>query len=368
MRAEADHQYVNILGRNDMHRTSRPHVLAVYTVSGALAIAAAGTAFGQRSEYFMHSGDQDTFTVVQNGQIVRQWGLANGSSRYQYPMVVRDTVRTTGANVGDVGAEYSLTGTDLGPRYTHPAGSSRCWDGATDGVHNFSIDSAGDVWQFDLDWSNPIRLFHITNGGIGGLTYDPDNGSLWVGLFSGPTTLTEYRLDGSVLSSFDTGHTKNMAVALDPADGTLWIHNRNSQGTIEQWTRSGVMLNSIAVPGLASQNALGGEFQFGGSSYRCSIAGDCPGTVRVMWNNAPPQTQQGILFALNTGSFRIPSGPCQGTQLGLGTNQLRLVNTVSTGNGSGGVTGRAGSSACGGYIQLVAVGRPCETSNVAQLP
>ncbi|MCC6908985.1 MAG: hypothetical protein IT430_13660 [Phycisphaerales bacterium] len=330
-----------------------------------LTLGIAGSALGQLSEYYLHSGDQDTFTVVQNGSILRQWNLAPGTDRYQYPMVVRDTVRTMGADVGDIGADYSLTGVDLGPRYTHPEGTSRCWDGATDGTHNYSIDTAGVVWQFDGDWTNPLRLF--TAGGIGALAYDTENDTLWVGTFSG-SNLTQYDLSGNIISSFTTGHTKNMAVAIDPADGTLWIHDRNRQGTLEQWSRSGSLLNTVVVPGLETQNALAGEFQFGGGGYSLSLSGQCPGTIRVTWNNAPPQTQQGIVFARNTGSFVIPNGPCQGTQLGLGTSQLQLVNTVATGNGSGSVNGQAGTGACGGYLQLVAVESPCETSNVAQLP
>lgn len=106
----------------------------------------------------------------------------------------------------------------------------------------------------------------------------------------------------------------------------------------------------------------------GGGSYRCSISGSCPGTVNVAWSNAQPGRQQYIIFASNTGSVSIPNGPCAGTVLGLGAQNIRLVNTIGTGNGSGNVNGRAGTAACRGYIQLVTVANPCETSNVAQLP
>ncbi len=347
-----------------MNRNARRRQLTIPALSTILALAAAGSTQAQISEYYLHSGDQDQFTVVQNGAIVRSWGLAPGTDRYQYPMVVRDTIRTTGADVGATGAEYSLSGADLGGRFTHPAGTSRCWDGATDGTHNFSIDTGGVVWQFDADWTNPVRLFSA--GGIGALAYDPEGNSLWIGTFSG-VNLTQYDLSGSVISSFTTGHTKNMAVALDPADGTLWIHDRNRQGTLEQWSRSGVLLDTIAVPGLETQNALAGEFRFGGG-YTCAISGDCPGTLRVAWSGAPANTQQGIVFARTTGNFVIPHGPCQGTELGLSSNQLRLVMTLGTGNGAGGVNGQAGSGVCGGFLQLVAVGNPCKTSNVAQIP
>lgn len=345
------------------HKSLRPILAAALTLAAILSRTI--TTQAQTSEYFLHSGDQDRFTVVQNGAILRTWGLAPGTDRYQYPMVVLDTVRTMGADVGDIGADYDYNGNDLGPRYTHPDGTSRCWDGTTDGQHNYSIDTAGVVWQFDLDWTNPVRMF--TGGGIGALAYDPDNDSIWVGTFSG-SNLTQYDRLGNILSSFTTGHTKNMALAIDPADGTLWLHDRNRQGTLEQWSRTGQLLATVVVPGLESQNALSGEFRFGGGGYACDITGPCPGTVRIAWNNAPANTQQGIVFALNTGNFIVQGGPCQGTQLGLGTNQLRLVTTVGTGSGSGAVNGQAGSSACGGRVQLVALGTPCETSNVAQVP
>ncbi len=106
----------------------------------------------------------------------------------------------------------------------------------------------------------------------------------------------------------------------------------------------------------------------GGGGYSLTVSGNCPGTVNVAWAGAQPNKQQGIVFAANTGSYTIPGGPCAGTQLGLGTQQLRLVNTVPTGNGSGNVNGNASSGACGGYLQLVTISSPCETSNVDQIP
>jgi hypothetical protein len=107
----------------------------------------------------------------------------------------------------------------------------------------------------------------------------------------------------------------------------------------------------------------------GGGGYTCTISGTCPGQVNLAWDGAPPSTQQGIVFARNTGSFVVPNGPCMGTQLGLGTNQLQLYNTIGTGaNGSGNVNANANQGACGGFVQLVAIGSPCQTSTVAQVP
>lgn len=105
----------------------------------------------------------------------------------------------------------------------------------------------------------------------------------------------------------------------------------------------------------------------GSAGLTLSLRGTCPGTITVGWSNATPSRQMGIVFASNTGSYTIPGGPCAGTTLGLGTQNLRLVNTVSTGSGSGSVNGQAGTGACGGYLQLVVVESPCTTSNVAQI-
>lgn len=130
----------------------------------------------------------------------------------------------------------------------------------------------------------------------------------------------------------------------------------------DRWnTLDGAVFSANVAEWLGSGNA-------GGLSL--SLRGNCPGTLTVMWNNATPSRQMGIVFASNTGSFRVPNGgPCAATVLGLGTQNLRLVNTIGTGSGSGQVNGQAGTGACGGYLQLVVVdGNPCTTSNVAQLP
>jgi hypothetical protein len=223
------------------------------------AITLAATAPAQRSEYFVMAGDQSRFHVIQNGVLVRSWSPAPGTAQYQYPLVVTRTIRTMGANAGEIGAEYDLNGNDLGARYTHPPGSQRTWDGTTDGTFHYSIDSSGSVYRSNQDWSNPVRLFGA--GSIGSLTYDPDTDSLWVSQFS-TMIVTNYTMAGTALSSFSTGHTQNMALALDHLDGTLWLHDRTTQGTFEQWSRTGTRLARIAVAGMNTQNSLGGEMPF----------------------------------------------------------------------------------------------------------
>lgn len=104
----------------------------------------------------------------------------------------------------------------------------------------------------------------------------------------------------------------------------------------------------------------------GGGGYTCTITGTCPGRVTLAWDGADPNRQQGIIIARNTGNFVINGGPCQGTQLGLGTQNLQLYNVISTGSGSGNVSANV-SAACGWYAQLIQT-HSCAVSNVAQVP
>ncbi len=111
----------------------------------------------------------------------------------------------------------------------------------------------------------------------------------------------------------------------------------------------------------------GMEFIGGGGGYRLRVDGQCPGTITVSWDGAEPGRQQGVIFASSQGNFQIQSGPCQGTVLGLGTQNLRLVRTIGTGNGSGSVNSTVGTGACGAYLQLIQL-PSCETTNVALIP
>ena len=102
--------------------------------------------------------------------------------------------------------------------------------------------------------------------------------------------------------------------------------------------------------------------------FALGVRGACPGQVTVDWTGAPPDTTLGLVFANNTGSFVIPGGVCAGTELGLGSQNIRLVNTFPSGSeGSGNRSGNAGTPACGGHLQLVSA-PGCETSTVGQIP
>ncbi len=162
------------------------------------------------------------------------------------------------------------------------------------------------------------------------------------------------------------------AYNMDPqsSGGAIWANSPFNVERQPDGPGAGSPLSSWVAGGATTGNysifLTGAGFGNGGG-YFLSVGGQCPGTVSVRWSGATPSRQQAIVFAATTGSFRIPSGPCQGTQLGLGSQGLRLVNTVGTGNGSGQVNGSAGTGACGGRLQLVEL-PSCNTSNVGQIP
>lgn len=313
--------------------TTTPLLLVAATLGHGLA--------AQISEYFVMAGDQSMFHVIQNGTVLRSFGPAPGTAQYQYPLVVIDTIRTMGANAGEIGAEYDLNGVDLTTRYTHPTGPSRCWDGTTDGTFHYAIDSAGAVYQFARDWTNPVRLFGA--GGIGSLTYDPDNNSLWVSQFSS-MTITEYSLAGVALRSFSTGHTQNMALALDHADGTLWLHDRTTQGTFEQWSRTGTRLNRIAVPGMNTQNALGGEMAYRNIA-RCTFRNGNGLNPTDYSCVSRPRLGSGWTTAYNTNANTLatvlvvaPGGPATGPPFANGEFLVALAPPPITIAGTGNIT------------------------------
>lgn len=348
--------------------SDRNGMVSLLLLAIAISTVFAPRALAQTSAYFLVSGDQATFTVVQNGHIVRQWGIAPDTDDFQYPIAVRDTIRTMGRDALDAGAEYDFEGNFLGTRFVHPFGTNPCWDGTTDGEHNYTIDTGGYVWQYDLDWSNQVELFQVN--GLGSLAYDSENDSLWITQAFNSNLIIEYSKSGTRLRSIDVGHDRCHALALDPADDTLWLHHASTedQGTLEQWTKDGTMLNRIAVPGLEEQIALGGEFAFGaGTSPTLTVNGDCPGRMRLVANNMTGEGNVAFVYAFGEGDFVIPGGPCAGTTLGLdATVTLGAVKRADP-EGSAILEARLPNRACGRvYVQAIDV-TTCGTTNTVGL-
>lgn len=100
--------------------------------------------------------------------------------------------------------------------------------------------------------------------------------------------------------------------------------------------------------------------------FTLTIEGACPGWDTLTWWGATPDSTVAFLFARSPGHYRIPSGPCRGTVLGLGTQGLRLLTTLPSGSdGTGVYRGSAPRTVCHGYLQMSDMSN-CNLSNVAQ--
>ncbi len=98
------------------------------------------------------------------------------------------------------------------------------------------------------------------------------------------------------------------------------------------------------------------------------VDGFCPGRLALTWDRCAPDRWAGVCYARNRGRY-IVLEPCWGVELGLGTDHLQLVRTFDTGpEGQGRLFIRVPPEECGGYVQIIVIGSPCETSNVVQLP
>lgn len=230
--------------------------LSIVAVLGGAAQA------GPTSDLYLTAGD--------NGNKGKNW-LVQGTSttmfsqahRNEYAIAVSGDVRTTGTSDGNLGAQYTLGGVSTGVDYAATVGY--VYDGTTDGTVNYSVDYiTGLVYQFDRDWSTPTLLFDsaLGNNNAVGITYDTGTGTLWVSEWNG-TTVNNYTLGGTLLSSFSTGFNSITALAYDSADGTLWMGTQTDLGvarTLYQYSTAGLLLSTETYASLANQNYLGGEF------------------------------------------------------------------------------------------------------------
>jgi hypothetical protein len=244
--------------RTKRHWLSRSAVLAPVLVFMFVSALAAGPI----SSLYLTDGRNGTIYVIQGSSVINSWAQAHPENHGEGPIAVLSTVRTAGAEdftTGASGSEYTLSGVYTGATYPGQSGGGY-YDGATDGVHNYFASLFGNVYQTNLDWSNPTLLFNAGSQNYN-LTYDPTNNSLWIG---GWVTggIADYTLGGRLLSSFDTGLGFTLSgLALDPADNTLWFAHEVNQ-TLYQFTKTGTFLSSEHYSQLGSADIFGAEFQF----------------------------------------------------------------------------------------------------------
>lgn len=251
------------------------NVLSTLAFASLLAGSAAANTFtGPTSPYYLDNYSTNTIYIVQGTSVVSSFAEAYGTGDNEGTLAVSDTVNTRPiqTGTGGYGGQYSLTGTPTGVQepYPTPAGVlyEQSYDGTSDGVHNYYVQEVGvtnkaveDVYQTDLTWQNPTELFPLVSGSSGeyfGIAYDPTNNSLWIGGQS-LTTISDYSLSGTKLSSFDTGNVDNTALGYDAADNTLWLSGGGTS-LLHQYSVTGALLQSGMPTGLPGIGYYSGDF------------------------------------------------------------------------------------------------------------
>ncbi len=181
------------------------------------------------------------------------------------------TVRTAGFNPGSAGNIYDLAGNPTGATATLPAGISQAYDATSDGTANYFVDfGAGTVFRSNLDFSNPVQLAgagfsNLGSGNFLGSTFDPTNNSLWISGWSAFEVRNISLVDGTVLSSFvprdgnGTALQTMVGFARDPLTDTLWL-GAVQQNRFFEFSRNGVLLQTVDIPAIGGAFLLGGEF------------------------------------------------------------------------------------------------------------
>ena len=214
---------------------------------------------GPTSAYYLDQFNTThaTIYVVQGTSVIRSFTTSYSSTNdFEGIFAVSNVVTTNGFGSAyglGTGGQYSLTGTPNGISHTAQATpgytTEYTFDGTSDGTHNYTVQYTADqgggaVIQTDANWQNPSVLFSVAGGGAYlGIAYDATNNSLW---FSGwnASTIADYSLSGTPLSSFNTGQTDTAALGYDAADNTLWVNSHYSS-TLEQFSTAGVLLGAI---------------------------------------------------------------------------------------------------------------------------
>jgi hypothetical protein len=251
-----------------------------------LGLAAAGSALAQTDAYYVTDGDAQRGVRTQGGAIDLQWNLTDN----QYPLAIAGTIRIYGTYDSNTGAEYDLDGNPTGVTYPFVGGAGQFLDATTDAQSRnwaCSFNDAG-IWQFTRNWASPTLAFSVPSLPEG-ITYDSTSDHLWVARSqsagASQNLIEEYTTAGQLVSSFvyDANSGNRLGgLAWEPSSGTLWGFY-NGQNTVVQFSEAGELLQSIQVPGLASNN-WGGEFPMG-----CKASVQVQGDVHTPGSTLPVQ-------------------------------------------------------------------------------
>jgi hypothetical protein len=189
-----------------------------------------------------------TTYVYEHGQLVRSWAHSNP---YELaPAVVGGSVRQSA--LYNPGSEYTLPGVPTGVHYPAIADT---YDAASDGssIYGWNLVTAT-LTRYDLNWHPQQTLFSLgPNYGYAymGITYDPQNNSVWLSPWSTGSLdtrgyLYDYSLNGHLLRTLSLADplANGNGLAYDPADHTLWFFNWRDQ-RYEQYSEDGQLLGSM---------------------------------------------------------------------------------------------------------------------------
>jgi hypothetical protein len=235
-----------------MRKTLFMYVAGIFaTATLALAVPSQGPS----QPLYVTAGDNHVWFIIQNNSVTQ----INDAGTEEYAIAVGTTVRTFDAYPGGNGAEYTLAGAPTGNTYANSFGS-QLLDGTTDGTHNYTIEwNTGQVIAFNTTWGNPAFLFGGLPSDPIGITYDGTTNTFWTAC-RGCNTIQNYSLTGTLLGGFSVSGGPT-GLALNPADGTLWALMQGLGNQLNQYSKAGVLLNSVTFPQVSGTNALGLEFQ-----------------------------------------------------------------------------------------------------------
>jgi hypothetical protein len=186
--------------------------------------------------------------------------------------------------VAGSGSEYTLAGVPTGVHYS---AAPDTYDGASDGssIYGWNVVS-GSLRRYDLNWNYKQTMFSLGSAysyAYMGITYDPQNNSVWLSAWSTGSLdtrgyLYDYSLDGHLLSTLkltDSASTGG-GLAYDPADNTLWFFNWTHQ-RYEQYSKSGALLSTMT----GMTRIYGAEFAAVPEPCALSLFG--AGTLLTLW-------------------------------------------------------------------------------------
>lgn len=241
----------------------RKSALALLATAATAALAAPAYAGPVSTLYLTNVSSKSLYTV--------QGDAVTGSAptycnHCEQPIAVYGDVRTMGNGSG-FGGRYNLDLTQTGTTYVQSTNVGLV-DGATDGRRNYAVATGfggnpSGVYAFDREWGDPTLLFLLDDGArASGITYDPTNSTLWLqATLDTPNgaagELRNYQMDGRLMTSHSD--LVGGALAMDYADNTLWVVRGPTQ-YFDQYSRSGVLLQTTSYAGLVGKNGTGAEF------------------------------------------------------------------------------------------------------------